>query len=424
MMDITTFSTRKELTPSISNGHPTVLSNGSGFVSLRTSEPGLVKVTLSFDNPAIFAPNPIIPEITFQLLKSGTSRLSTFELVSRLDETGVMFSSFATPDYGVMEFVVLEDQLGIVIPLVFEMLAEPSFPEDEFRRVKALAIQNWKVSRQKTHAIASENFMQAIFSNHPYGAGITEEDLEALSLDDIRSFHQHHVLGSLLTFYVAGFNPDKIAGTIESTLGMLPLPSTTQRKAPVIERLSGPSGSVPSHTPMEGSTQSSIRTGRILFPRSHAQYAAAKVAATILGGYFSSRLMANLREDKGYTYGVGAGVVSMVLGGYLTISADVGKAYRQDALQEIFKEVARMGQEKVDEEELQTVKQYISGSLLRETDGIFNQLNLLANLRRQGLNAGWLSGYFNRVANISSDQVLGFMQTWCKENDLITVTCG
>ncbi|MFO7723790.1 MAG: pitrilysin family protein [Bacteroidales bacterium] len=401
------------------------LDNGLNVNALKSPSQGLVKMILSYDKPAQFAAASTLAEITFQLLKSGTRKHDLFSFVSLMEETGVMISANAFSDYGVIEFVVLEDQFDSLLPLIMEMISVPAFPEDEFERIRTLALQNWRISRQQTHMVAREQFMKEMYHGHPYGIIPTEELLLSMKLEDVRGFHKTAIAEGSPVIYLAAFAPESITGVLNNYFGRMPV---------VLGKSESPVGTFSSVSPVDrqnvlaltipGSVQSSIRIGRRLFTRNHPDFVAGKVTATILGGYFSSRLMANLREDKGYTYGVGAGIIPLVLDGYLTVSAEVGNEHLQNAVEEITKEIKRLRTEMVDHEELMTVKQYISGSMLRETDGIFNQLSLLATLTRQGVDAGWLHRYMHQVASVSAEDILRFADQYLNPDDLLQVTCG
>jgi zinc protease len=284
-------------------------------------------------------------------------------------------------------------------------------------------MQNWKVSRQKTGQIAMEHFMYHIFKGHPYGTVISGEDIGHLSVDDIISFHRNCILYAAPEISLATWNTDRTLNLLEKYFK--PVYSSLSSGTINNKFTSSPQPTeIPFHTPLDGSIQSSIKIGRQMFSRLHPMYAAGKIAMTILGGYFSSRLMANLREDKGYTYGVGAGLVPMALAGYLFISADVGKQYLSQAIGEINKEIIRLANEPIENEELQVVKHYLNGGLMRETDGVFNQLGMIASLSRNGLQPGWLDLYLKNMQQVTPENICEFMQMYCKEKDLITVTCG
>lgn len=407
--------------------HCARFSNGSDFFGLKTSSPGLCKVIIRFDHPWLFAAENTLADFTFQLIKSGTTTKDTFTFVSCVEETGMMLSNTVSPDSAVVEFVVLDDQLDTALPLVMEMINRPSFPEDEFRRIKTLGFENWLISRRQTHVLAREQFMQSLFDGHPYGKIATGEEINAYTLDDVKRIHSQIVQNIHPTIFAASYHPETTARAIEKDVQLFlpvslspgPRPETSQ-----YQQKSGTHKGTMGHIPLPDTVQSSIRMGRQLFTRGHHEYIYAKLATTILGGYFSSRLMANLREDKGYTYGVGAGLATLASAGYLTISADVGSEHLNNALEEISREIDKLRNEPVDEDELQTVKQYLRGTALRETDGVFNRLSLYAMLMRQGLEPEWMDSFVAGLELVTSDDILAFSKKWFKNSDFTTITCG
>lgn len=402
------------------------LSNGSEFTALKSSMPGLIKVMFCFKNPVAFSENPFLAEMTFQLMKSGTENRNTFQFITELEQTGVMLSNYVNSDCGFVEFVVLEDQLETVMFLILEMLLRPAFPQDEFERIKTVGVQNWKVSRRQTHAVARESFMNRIFPDHPYGTVLTEESLLGLALEDVKTFHQSFVLKGTPSCYISAFDPEHVFAIVDNEFHKNQAFLSPDTIPPVSDTLlinKSTKGST-TQIPLENTVQSSIRIGRQLFTRSHKDFIAGKVTATILGGYFSSRLMANLREDKGYTYGVGAGVITKTMNGFLSVSADVGNLHLHQAVDEIMKEIGRLRSEKVDDDELQTVKQYLSGSMIRELDGAFSQLSLIATLDRQGLGAEWINLYMEKLDQITPDDIAEFSVKYLQDKDLVKVVCG
>lgn len=401
------------------------LPNGSPLHFLPTEDSGLVKVMIVYDNPGVFAPQHTLAECTFQLLKSGTRRLGTVPFVTSIEETGMLLSNGITADAGTIEFVVLKEQLPAALMLIFEMITTPALPEEEFVRIKTIALENWRISRKQTHVIAREEFMKALFAGHPYGVIAGEEDIQSIQYEDVKAFHNDHILPVQPRLFVASDNAASVISAFSDAMKSYPVGIKESGMAGYpSNRSNGEAVARLIRIPLEDRVQSSIRLGRKLFLRSHPDYVKGKVTATILGGYFSSRLMANLREDKGYTYGVGAGLVSMALNGYFTISADVGNAHLEHALSEIMKEISRMRFEPVEEEELLTVKQYLLGTTLRELDGVFSQLSLIATLQRQGLSVSWMNDYIRALDALDAADVMQFASEYLQEESLLCVTCG
>ena len=170
--------------------------------------------------------------------------------------------------------------------------------------------------------------------------------------------------------------------------------------------------------------QSSIRIGRKLFSGNHEDYFGMRVLTTLLGGYFGSRLMSNLREDKGYTYGVGSSMLGLRFDGVLQIATEVGVDVTNDAVSEIYKELKRLREETIGEEELKLVKNYMLGKILKMADGPFAQANLYKNLRIHRFDFAYYEDYIEVIRNIDAEKLQQLANQYLKEEDLIEVVVG
>jgi predicted Zn-dependent peptidase len=174
----------------------------------------------------------------------------------------------------------------------------------------------------------------------------------------------------------------------------------------------------------EGAVQSAIRIGRVLFNKTHPDYLGMQVLNAVLGGYFGSRLMANIREDKGYTYGIGSGLVSMFGGGYFVISTEVGVEVTNAALKEIYYEIDKLQHELVGEDELELVRNYLIGVFLRSTDGPFAIGDRLKGIVGYGLGYEYYERYVETIRTITPEQLRDLANKYLKKEDLIELVVG
>jgi zinc protease len=161
-----------------------------------------------------------------------------------------------------------------------------------------------------------------------------------------------------------------------------------------------------------------------MFSRSHADFAGMKVLNAILGGYFGSRLMNNLREDKGYTYGIGSSVVPLRKGGYFVISGEVGAGVTKEALSEIKFELNRLCAEQVGESELSLVRSYLTGEMLRAVDGPFAQADLYRELIEDGLEISHFEELIDTIRHINAQQLQDLAIRYLSPDDLFTLVVG
>jgi predicted Zn-dependent peptidase len=168
----------------------------------------------------------------------------------------------------------------------------------------------------------------------------------------------------------------------------------------------------------------SIRLGKILFNRSNPDYPAMQVVNTVLGGYFGSRLMRNIREDKGYTYGIGSAISSLQQTGYFIIASEVNSKFSQETIQEIKKEIEILQKTLIPEEELKKVKSYMLGQLIRSVDGPFSLSDTYLNIWLQGLDLSYYKKYIKTVKAISTKDIQYLSKKYLEIDSLIEIIAG
>ena len=174
----------------------------------------------------------------------------------------------------------------------------------------------------------------------------------------------------------------------------------------------------------DNAIQSAIRIGRPMFNKTHPDYAGMQVLNTILGGYFGSRLMKNIREDKGFTYGIGSAAVSLLNEGYFFIASEVGAEVCEEALVEVYKEMEILCREPVPDEELQMVKNYMLGSFLKSIDGAFNLADRWKGIMFYNLGYDYYNRFINTVSAISSAEVMMLAQKYLSREDMCELVVG
>jgi len=249
-----------------------------------------------------------------------------------------------------------------------------------------------------------------------------EADFEFLSVDKIRSFYHDHYKPSQADILIAGNVSDQTIEHFESFFGKengskkkyeaaasLPV-NTDSNKIQRIQK--------------DGALQAAIRMGRVLFNKSHPDFMKMQVLTTILGGYFGARLMSNLREEKGYTYGIGAALVSFNHTGVFLIVSEVGNHVKENALKEIRYEIERLQKEPVGNVELSIVKNYMTGSLLKNFDGPFAHAETLHGLIDYGLDFSYFQEYLQVIQSITAEDIQEMAKKYLQLDDLYEVVAG
>ena len=261
-------------------------------------------------------------------------------------------------DYAYINFATLSKFFDPTLAVAEQILLCPAFPEEELRTYAAKRRQRLAVERAKIDVKAREAFALALFGErHPYGVSSHEEAYDSLTRDDVAGFYRRFYTAENCFVVCSGRIGDHELKAVAELAGRIPRGAAEAPPA-----FPAPETTHTAFVEYPGAVQSSLRIGRLLFPRTHPDFLGMQVVATALGGYFGSRLMQNLREEHGYTYGVVSAMVNFEREGYFAIAAQVGADVTQEALREIYAEIERLGAEPMPEAELELVK-----NLMNET---------------------------------------------------------
>ena len=323
---------------------------------------------------------------TNYLLKNGTSRMTAFDIHEHFDFYGAYLNRSAYNETAEITLHCLSKHTDELLPVVAEIISDSVFSEEELATYKQNSIQRLKVGLQKCDFVASRLIDANLFGErHPYGKYSQIEDYESLQAEDLRAFYKEHYQNGKCVLFIAGKIPPGTLEKVEQYFGTLPL--TNHRKAD-----KGPVIAVePSATRKQRivndpqGVQAAIRIGRHFPNRQHPDFQKAIVLNTLFGGFFGSRLMANIREEKGYTYGIYSYMMNHIHQGGLMISTEAGRDVCDATIEEVYREMRDLREEPVDDEELQVTRSYMIGSILGDLEGPFQVMARWKNIVLHGV---------------------------------------
>ena len=348
-----------------------VLPNGMALYTLPANDFEVLRVTFVFRAGPSVQRVPFSASTTANLLAEGTRRFTARELAERLDYYGSWYDVNLDRDYAYISFATLSKFYRETLEAAAEILLHPVFPEEELRTYCAKRKQRLLIDRQKVDVRAREAFARALFGErHPYGISYDGALYDTLTRADVETFYRTHYTAENCFVVCSGRITDDERHAVAAIAEQIPHGAKARPEFPA------PQTTHEVKVAHAGGVQSSIRIGRLLFGREHPDFVGMQVVAAALGGYFGSRLMQNLRERHGYTYGVVAAMVNFDRAGYLAIATQVGTEATQAALSEIYAEIERLRTEPMDEEELTLVKNIMAGEMMRILDGPFGIADL------------------------------------------------
>lgn len=360
--------------------------------------------------------------LTSLLLKEGTTSKSSNEINGIIDFHGAHIAVASSYDSTTIQLVTLVKHLQPMLDILVELLTSPNFSEEELEIKKNKMKQRLLVNEEKTDYLAQRAFHLKMFGeNHPYGYSSSTKKYEAISSNDLKNFFTNHYTAANNSFAIlSGRFTSASLKAIENALEQIQQGSQSiTQKEYNIETETGQF-----HFSKQNAQQASIRIGKPMILHNHIDYTPLQVLSTVLGGYFGSRLMANIREDKGYTYGIYSMLSSFKHQGYFLISTDVGVDQAQDAVKEIYSEINRLKETEISKDELQLVKNYIMGKLLSQVDGPFAQAKVFKGLISRNENASHFQKRIQAIQNATPKQLMNLANQYFDQDSFVQVVVG
>lgn len=385
------------------------LEGGDTIHVLSTDSTQLVQLEIRFNAGSWHQEKPFQALLTGKMMSEGTKSYDSQTIAETIDYYGGYYGISVDKDCSSAQFVFPKKYLSNLLPIFSEILFDSIIPEHELKIEKDNLCHQIKLDNQRGDILANKKLFSTIFGTlHPYGRTGSPEEVNAIDRDSLVDFYTQYYLTKNVSIFVVGNIQDVDLELIQSYLA----PSRTIVNTPIKEYTIIPSVEKTILLERDQSTQASIRIGKVLFNKSHPDYIDLQIASTVLGGYFGSRLMNNLREDKGYTYGVGSFLISYLNSGFFGISTEVGLENADDAISEIYKEIDLLQEQLVTEEELLRVKNYLSGNFLKNFDGSFNIMNQYTALIAQNLTQEYTQRYLESIMKITPERIQKMFNTY------------
>ncbi|MBK5278458.1 MAG: insulinase family protein [Bacteroidia bacterium] len=394
------------------------LTNGINLHFIAGVQQDIIKIEFIFKAGKWFESKVGLSHFTAQMMERGTTEKTSAELAEFFDRYGAHIEISPGLDFTSIALYSLSKNLHQVFPAFSEMVRTPTFPESELRHMKEVFIQNLKVNNEKNSVLASKALRKNIFgSTHPYGSSIEQEDVNNLNRTDLFQYFNEYLIPSEI-FVVSKEDKSTMDYIIKSADVFLS-PHTRDKILP--RQLSSP---FLQKKDKSNSVQSSVRLGKKTISRNHSDYFNLLFLNHILGGYFGSRLMKNIREEKGLTYGIQSSLNSLVNESFIVIGADVNKENETLIFQEIKNEITQLQTIKIKDEELEAAIGHFTGSLQSETANPFSVAEKIKTIKLFSLPDNYYQSLLEKVYSINSNQLLSTAQSHLNEDELFKVVVG
>lgn len=339
--------------------------------------------------------------ICAKLMADATLSYSSEKLQETLDHYGAHLDVSVDYDDTTVSMLCLKEHVHMLLPIVKSIITEPLFDQAEFEKIKYQLIQRIKINNGKNNVLATKGIRSQLLAGSPYGTFASEESISQIVLEEVVQYFEKH-LKVEPQIVIAGHIDDALLEELNTHFGIL---TFTSEKEELDFQLETTYSQKEIQRP--GSVQASIRLGTLSIGKQHEDYYKLSIANEILGGYFGSRLMKNIREDKGYTYGIYSSINNYQAIDYHVIGADVQLENVDDAISECKKELLAMQTVPVSAKELDTVKNYMLGKLASNLDNIFSQADNYKSKLAEGVSyKPYFTAYVDAIRNITSEDIL------------------
>lgn len=393
------------------------LDNGVPVYAINAGAQEVVQVELVFYAGNWFDTQKQVAAITNAMLKNGTSNKTAFQINENFEYYGAYCNRACYNETAVITLSTLGKYLPKLLPVIQEMITDSVFPEEELSIYKQNAKQRLAVNLQKSDFVAGRLIdAYAYGNNHPYGVYSTTEDIDAVTTNQLKEFYKKYYLQGQCIIFASGQLPADLQQQLNEVFGKLqlskPLPQFIQ---PIVAQPEQPGKY--RHLVDPDGVQGSIRIARPFPNRHDPDFMKVMVLNNVLGGFFGSRLMNNIREDKGYTYGIYSYLQNHIQQSAWLISTDAGKDVCDATIQEVYKEMHILQKDIIKEDELQVVRNYMMGSILGDLDGPFQIISRWKNIILNNLDEQFFYKSIQTIKSISAEELRDLAKKYLNPED-------
>lgn len=376
-----------------------ILNNGVEVYAIDAGTEEVLQIEWVFDAGNWYEQKNLVAAVTNYLLKNGTHQKSALEINEHFEYYGAYLNRHCGAEFATLTLHCLTKHTEMLLPVVREILSEAALLQTEMD----IAIQNMKqkldINLKKSSFVAGRLIDAYLFGGeHPYGRFSRHEDFDKLTRDDLVAFYNQYYKEGSFKIFIAGKLPPHLSTVLNQYFGDFKnaTPNTIVHAAtPAQEK---------KHRVVNdaNSSQGSIRMARPFGNRHHPDFLNAQVLNVLFGGFFGSRLMMNIREDKGYTYGIHSYLLGNRKENGWMITTEAGRDVSEVTIEEVYKEMHRLREEPIDEEELMLVKNFMMGTILGDLDGPFQIIGRWKNIILNELDNDYFNRYISHIKSISA----------------------
>lgn len=398
-----------------------MLDNGTKLIEVNKGTQELVSLEIIHFASRTQEDKKGVARAVARLVREGAGSLSSKHISEQIDYYGASMSTGANLDFSFIKLFTLTKYFEKLLPIVEEVRYNPTFPQEELDRFVENNIQKLVMDKAKVELVAYKAITEKIFgSDHPYGYNSDEQLYKSLKLSDLQTHHTKFYGSDNCLIVLSGkVTPEIRRATIEA-FGKVnqSVVLNPYQSPPLLSNLTR------IKLPADDKSQVGLKIGTKLWSRKHEDFSGMFVLNTVLGGYFGSRLMSKIREEKGYTYSIYSGLDMLKEDGYFFVSTEVAHEYLDDTIVTIYDEIEKLKQELLPADELDMIKNYLRGNFLNMIDGPFKIAGLVKLLEINELPIDFFTALSQYVKNVSAEEIRDFASKYLDRSKMVEVVVG
>ena len=394
----------------------TTLPNGVPLSIINAGDQEVVRIDLLFEGGRWHQSQKLQALFTNRMLREGTRSYTATEIAEKLDYYGAWLELSSSSEHAFFTLYSLNKYIAQTIEVLESMIKEPLFPEKELSTVLENNVQQFLVNRSKVDFMAHRGLLAALYGGgHPCGQVAEEADYRQINTSMLRDFYQTHYHSGNCSIFLVGKVTDEVIHHVEKAFGTTPFGNCEQKpihtdyslKAVADKRI---------FIEHPDAMQSAVMLGATTLTRQNPDYLKLRVLISLFGGYFGSRLMTNIRQDKGYTYGISAGIQFYPDSGLLLISTETDNEYVEPLIKEVYREIDRLHNDPVSEAELSMVRNYMLGEMCRNYESPFSLSDSWIFIHTSHLDDSYFARSLQALKEVTPDELRELARRYfCKE---------
>lgn len=394
---------------------------GFGLYQIQTNKKGLCSMEIVFRNGRCSEHKKLVARLTANQLQEGTATLKSEAVADIIDFYGAQLSIFADLDFTVIAMSCLQKHFEYLALFICDLICNPAFREEDLNRAKKFLKSQLQHQLTEPDYVSYREFTSAIYGQDSvYGYNTQTDLIDAVSPSDLFRYQQENYIADCMNVFYCGELNASIDILFQKIAAYFPLKNKTPKAIPEIYKTQ----IITKHIPIENCAQSSLKMGKRMFKKQDPDFFGMYLLNTVLGDYFGSRLMKNIREDKGYTYDIHSTLDAQVYDGCFYISAELNPEKMQDAIHNIQEELVGLQERKIPKAELELVRNYLCGNIMRLLDGPFQTMVFIKILVTEYGSTASMEALMDSILSIEAEQLRALAARYLDPKTMSLVTAG